>query len=214
MRALGWLALVACAGQRWARVSPRRTKDYRSSTAIPASRRRWKIAWGEPSLPVAHAGGQLVRRGEALVQALGAGVLQSLARQRAAPPRVLTRHAGRSARRGPSLSRLVELETAAGFDEARDQRELCAARRVQSNLALAAEQRRAFVRDISRLLERLAAIESYGKPTSALDGDFLLYFRLQDPAAVCDDSSCTKSLVAEYQIPSAGSLVLERRPTR
>jgi hypothetical protein len=109
-------------------------------------------------------------------------------------------------------SRLVELETAAGFDEARDQRELGAARRVQSNLALAAEQRRAFVRDISRLLERLAAIESYGKPTSALDGDFLLYFRLQDPAAVCDDSSCTKSLVAEYQIPSAGSLVPRKAP--
>jgi hypothetical protein len=103
--------------------------------------------------------------------------------------------------------RLVELETAAGFDEARIQRELGAARRVQSNLALAAEQRRTLVKEIVQLLERLAAIESYGKPTSALDGDFLLYFRLEEPAAVCDEASCTKSLVARYQIPGGGTLL-------
>ena len=104
-------------------------------------------------------------------------------------------------------SRLVELETAAGFDEARNQRELGAARRVQSNLALAAEQRRAFMREVTALIERLAAIDSYGKPTSALDGDFLLYFRLQAPAAACDDAGCTKSVVARYQIPGGGTLL-------
>jgi hypothetical protein len=109
-------------------------------------------------------------------------------------------------------SRLVELETAAGFDEARNERELGAARRVQSNLALAAEQRRTFVRDIADLLGRLAAIESYGKPTSALDGNFLLYLRLQDPAAVCDERSCTKSLVARYQIPGGGTLLPREAP--
>jgi hypothetical protein len=104
-------------------------------------------------------------------------------------------------------SRLVELETAAGFDEARTARELGAARRVQSNLALAAEQRRALVKEMAALIERLAAIESYGKPTSALDGDFLLYFRMQDPAAVCNDAGCTKSVVARYQIPGGGTLL-------
>ena len=109
-------------------------------------------------------------------------------------------------------SRLVELETAAGFDEARAQRELGAARRVQSNLAAAAEQRRAFVRDIAGVLERLSAVESYGKPTSALEGNFLLYFRMESPAAVCDAAACTKSLVARYQIPGGGTLLPREAP--
>lgn len=108
--------------------------------------------------------------------------------------------------------RLVELETAAGFDERRTARELRAARRVQSNLALAAEERRRFVRDIVGWLERLAAIQSYGEPTSALDGDFLLHFRLKDAAAECDDSACRKQNLARYQIPSGGTLV-EREAT-
>src|SRR5262249_36611830 len=62
-------------------------------------------------------------------------------------------------------SRLVELETEMGFAVAREQRSLAAARKVQSNLELAAEQRRGFVRGIATWLKLLGAIETWGEPT-------------------------------------------------
>ncbi len=103
-------------------------------------------------------------------------------------------------------SRIVELESEIGFARRRDERTLSSARKVQSDLVKAAEQRQALVRSFSDWLRLLSNIDSWGQPTSELESELIYRFRLLPPAGKCEGVSCKKSLSAEYAIPEQGKL--------
>ena len=112
--------------------------------------------------------------------------------------------------RGPHsvivTERIGELESRRIFAERRDRRVLDRAQGFEARLAEAAEQRRAFVKELTQLTQLLAATRSYGEPTSELDPEILLRFRVRQPAGHCDGDLCSKVFAFWFAVPEGKAL--------
>lgn len=103
--------------------------------------------------------------------------------------------------------RILELERGRRGDRERETQALADARRVQDRVRVAAEARSEFVSTIAVWVRRLAAIESWGQRTSELHHEFIHAYRVEEPAAVCDNTRCSKRLTFSYEVPAEGELV-------
>jgi hypothetical protein len=112
--------------------------------------------------------------------------------------------------RGPHAEavtdRISELESRRVFADRREQRVLAHAASIESRLATAAEQRRELVREVSALVRSIAKTRTFGEPTSELDSELLLRFRLRQPPGICLADGCTKTFSFPYAVPELKSL--------
>ncbi|HET7540163.1 MAG TPA: hypothetical protein VFK05_09830 [Polyangiaceae bacterium] len=102
--------------------------------------------------------------------------------------------------------RIGELESRRVFADRREQRMLNHAQDIETRLARAADQRRGFVREVSRLTELLGATRSFGEPTSELAPDLLVRLRERPPPLRCEDDLCQKVFSFSYAVPEDKSL--------
>jgi hypothetical protein len=103
--------------------------------------------------------------------------------------------------------RITQLESRSVFADRREQRILQHARSIEERLASAAEQRHTFLREFRTLTRLLGATRSFGEPTSELDSELLLRFRVQQPAGQCANDYCTKTFSFPYSVPGDDGLV-------
>lgn len=97
--------------------------------------------------------------------------------------------------------RLVELEihqesslrSAHAFDKK--------VRQIEERLAQAERGRRELLRGVVAWARRLAKIRGWGRRISELDDELIFTFRLQPPAARCEDGTCTKTVLVAYAVP-------------
>lgn len=97
--------------------------------------------------------------------------------------------------------RITELESRRVFADRRDRRMLDVARGFESRFAQAAEQRREFLREFSTLARLLGGTQSFGEPTSELDSELLLRFRVRQPPGTCAGDLCSKVFSFPYAVP-------------
>jgi hypothetical protein len=97
--------------------------------------------------------------------------------------------------------RITELESRRVFADRREQRLLDVAYGFESQLAKAADQRREFLREFSTLARLLGATHSFGEPTSELDSELLLRFRVRQPPGTCTGDLCSKVFSFPYAVP-------------
>ena len=97
--------------------------------------------------------------------------------------------------------RIGELELRRVFAERREQRLLGHAQAIESRLARAADQRRGFVHEFSRLTELLAATRTFGEPTSELAPALIHRLRERPPLLHCEVDQCQKIFPFSYAIP-------------
>ncbi len=112
--------------------------------------------------------------------------------------------------------RITELDSRRVFADRREQRMLEHASGIETHLAMAAEQRREFLREFSTLARSLGKTRSFGAPTSELDSELLLRFRVRQPSGTCDGDRCSKEFSFPYSVPEdkiltdrAGRVTLE-----
>ncbi len=72
---------------------------------------------------------------------------------------------------------------------------------IESRLARAADQRRGFVHEFSRLTELLAATRTFDQPTAELDPALLHRFRERPPELRCEADQCQKIFSFSYAVP-------------
>jgi hypothetical protein len=112
--------------------------------------------------------------------------------------------------RGPHAEavtdRITELESRRVFADRREQRMLEHASGIETRLATAAEQRRNLLREVGALVRSIAKTRSFGEPTSELDTELLLRFRVHQPPGVCLADRCTKTFAFPYAVPQNKSL--------
>jgi hypothetical protein len=100
-----------------------------------------------------------------------------------------------------AAARLVELEISAEYrarsERAFDER----VAKIEGRLQAAEVGRHELLSGVVRWVKRLVAIRSWGGRTSDLDSDFIYAYRLESPAARCDDDTCTKTVDVGYAIP-------------
>ena len=75
--------------------------------------------------------------------------------------------------------------------------------RIEAQLALAQEQRSAFVARFVRFVRHAATTRAWGEPTWELEPDFLVDWRLRSPPARCRGGRCVKTVVFDYAIPES-----------
>lgn len=102
--------------------------------------------------------------------------------------------------------RITELESRRVFADRREQRLLSHAQEIEARLARAAEQRRGFVHEFSRLTELLAATRSFAEPTSELAPDLLVRLRERPPQLHCEGDRCQKIFSFSYAVPEERAL--------
>ncbi len=102
--------------------------------------------------------------------------------------------------------RISELDARRVFAERREQRVLNQAQQMESRLARAADQRRGFVHEFSRLTELLGATRTFNEPTSELDPALLIRFRERPPPLHCEADQCQKIFSFSYAVPEDRSL--------
>lgn len=105
-----------------------------------------------------------------------------------------------------AAERISELESRRIFADRREQRMLSHAQDIESRLARAAEQRRGFVHEFSRLTELLAATRSFDEPTSELAPELLVRLRERPPQLHCEADQCQKVFSFSYAVPEDGTL--------
>jgi hypothetical protein len=103
--------------------------------------------------------------------------------------------------------KLADVVETRRLERARDARLLDEAREVEDKLADAADMRHTVTRDLTEWVARLAAIRSFGQPTSALASDTIYHFRLEEPGGHCKGDRCVKSLSLPFAIPANKRLV-------
>jgi len=112
--------------------------------------------------------------------------------------------------RGPhaeaAAERITELESRRIYAERREQRLLSHAQDIESRLARAADQRRGFIREFSRLTELLGGTRTFGEPTSELDAALLHRFRERPPLLQCEADQCQKIFTFHYAVPEEQAL--------
>ena len=102
--------------------------------------------------------------------------------------------------------RIAQLESRRVFADRREQRMLDVARGFESRFAQASEQRRELLREFSTLARLLGATRSFGEPTSELDSELLLRFRVRQPPGTCTGDLCSKVFSFPYAVPDDKSL--------
>ena len=116
--------------------------------------------------------------------------------------------------RGPHAEavteRITELESRRVFADRREQRMLDRAQGFEARLAQAAEQRRDFLREFTLLTRLLAETKTFGQPTSELDSELLLRFRVRQPPGRCETERCSKVFSFVYAVPE-DKLLTDRR---
>ena len=107
--------------------------------------------------------------------------------------------------RGPhaeaASERITELESLRVYADRREKRMLDRAHGIEQRLAQAAEERRTFLREFVLLTRLLGATRSFGQPTSELDSELLLRFRVRQPPGHCEGDHCSKVLPFVYGVP-------------
>jgi hypothetical protein len=73
--------------------------------------------------------------------------------------------------------------------------------RIEARLAKAESGRRQLVRGVVGWARRLAKLRGFGQRISELDDELIFAFRLDPPAARCDEAQCTKTVSVSYDIP-------------
>lgn len=105
-----------------------------------------------------------------------------------------------------AADRITELDSRRVFAERREQRMMARAQSFEDRLARAAEQRRAFLQEIAALSRGVAATRSFGQPTSELDSELLLRFRVRQPPGRCEGDRCNKAVPFVFSVPEAQAL--------
>ena len=105
-----------------------------------------------------------------------------------------------------AAERIGELESQKRFADRREQRMLGHAQAIETRLARAAEQRRGFVRELSRLTELLGATRTFSEPTSELAPDLLVRLRERPPQLHCENDLCQKIFSFSYAVPEDQTL--------
>ncbi len=100
-----------------------------------------------------------------------------------------------------AAERIEELELAAGYERRRDEQLFARAREVERTLAEAQAMRQTLIDTVTSFSRQLAAIRSFGQPTSALDHELIFAWRISEPKARCVDDRCVKALDLPYAIP-------------
>ncbi len=106
--------------------------------------------------------------------------------------------------------RITELDSLRLSESRREQRFLDRAQGFEQRLAEAAEQRRQFLREITALTRALGATRTFGQPTSELDSELLLRFRVRQPPGRCEADRCSKAFPFLYAVPE-DKILTERR---
>jgi len=97
--------------------------------------------------------------------------------------------------------RITELESRRVFADRREQRALAHASSIEARLAAAADQRREFLHELLALISSMAKTRTFGEPTSGLDSELLLRFRVRQPPGVCEGDHCAKRFSFPYAVP-------------
>ena len=118
---------------------------------------------------------------------------------------------------GPSApevqARIEELKLAAEFAKGRRERHDERVEAIETALARASGQRKAFLEELTAWLGALSAIRSYGQPLTALPPPLLEKLALGDPATACPLDLCVKSFAPRFAIPAPnGQLVPREAP--
>jgi hypothetical protein len=112
---------------------------------------------------------------------------------------------------GPSIeevkSRAQELEATIGFAEKRDRESQARVAAVQENLERAAEQRKAFLDEVSGWLRALSAVKSWEKPLAELDPAILAPFGGDKASDSCLAELCSKAFTPRFAIPVKEKIV-------
>ncbi|MEI9939742.1 MAG: hypothetical protein WDO69_21180 [Pseudomonadota bacterium] len=100
-----------------------------------------------------------------------------------------------------TAERIIELDSRRVYAERRERRMLNHAQEIESRLTRAADQRRGFVHEFSRLTELLGATRTFDQPTSELDAALLIRLRERPPQLHCEGDQCKKIFSFSYAIP-------------
>ncbi len=105
-----------------------------------------------------------------------------------------------------ATDRITELESRRVYADRREQHVLDVAQGFETRLAKAADQRRELLREFSTFVRLLGATRTFGEPTSELDSELLLRFRVHQPPGTCDGDRCTKLFSFPYAVPDGKAL--------
>ncbi|HEX6765455.1 MAG TPA: hypothetical protein VF103_08260 [Polyangiaceae bacterium] len=112
---------------------------------------------------------------------------------------------------GPSSERVKaraeELEATIGFAAKHEKQEKARIEEIQVNLERAAEQRKAFLDDISGWIRTLSAVRSWNKPLAELDPQVLARFGGDRASDSCVDELCSKAFTPRFAIPVKEKIV-------
>ncbi|HEX4336716.1 MAG TPA: hypothetical protein VH062_12435 [Polyangiaceae bacterium] len=102
---------------------------------------------------------------------------------------------------GRAAERLVELEITEEYRQKSAHAFDVKAAAMEVRLAKAEAGRRALLRGVVGWARRLSRLRKFGARISELDDDMIFAFRLDPPAARCDDVLCTKTVIVDYDVP-------------
>jgi hypothetical protein len=112
--------------------------------------------------------------------------------------------------RGPhaeaATDRITVLESRRLFADRHEQRMLDHASSIEARLADAADGRHEFLHELAALARSIGKTRSFGEPTSELDSELLLRFRVRQPSGTCEADHCGKTFSFPYAVPENKSL--------
>jgi hypothetical protein len=112
---------------------------------------------------------------------------------------------------GPSIERIkartVELEATIGFAAKREKESQERVEALQASLERAAEQRKAFLDDLSGWIGAFAGIQAWGKPLAELGAGVTGKFGTESPADSCVEELCSVARTPRFAIPVKDKLV-------
>jgi hypothetical protein len=112
---------------------------------------------------------------------------------------------------GPSIDRVKaraeELEATIGFADKREEASTARVAAMQASLERAAEQRKAFLDEMSGWIRALSAITTWSKPLAEVGPEVLTGFGGDRAADSCIDDLCSKASTPRFAIPVQDKLV-------
>ena len=103
--------------------------------------------------------------------------------------------------------RIGELESRREFADRRDASVLARASGIEAQLDAAGAGRRELLREVGTLVRAMAKTRTFGEPTSELDTELLLRFRVRQPPGACAGDQCQKKFAFKYGVPENKALV-------
>ncbi|HEX6767195.1 MAG TPA: hypothetical protein VF103_16975 [Polyangiaceae bacterium] len=111
---------------------------------------------------------------------------------------------------GPNAERVKaraeELEATVGFAQKREQESRERTAELQANLERAAEQRQAFIDDVTRWVKAFSAMTSWDKPLTELSPDVRAQFGGDNASDHCVGDLCSKAFTPRFAIPIKGKV--------